>query len=182
MVVWQRVLAVPFLVKPHCRSCHWEWPVAIVGDGKHFLFTCASCKNVVGSARVGFKSEYERCAQCFARLTARDAIDISGPLTAKCPRCSTGEVVFEDVMHFRIRADDVCPVLGEVVHGMVKGYTLYVPGLYLRCGRISARGIPDGAADIWLELRTTNITSHEDTIDLVEFDYVRYARHENAIG
>jgi hypothetical protein len=172
-----------FVVKPKCLSCNREWPNVTIGDARHFVCICRHCNNIVNPERVGFRRQLRPCPLCGTSLAANDIIDMlntpidyagNAPSGLKCPKCTDGNIAFATVMHFMPRLIDSAPVANELVHGTIRNGKLDVPGMFLFHTIPTLIGAPDASESRLMELKTSKVVRHEESVDIIEFEFIRY--------
>ena len=148
----------------------------IVGDAKHLVCACSSCRSIVNAMRIPFRFEIEPCPECGAPLGTKSSLDILYMSSEiKCPKCSNGRMRFSVGMTMSARIVDRIPDLNTIVHGIFKRGELTVPSMWFR-GRTVVTGMPSDVDGRCMELKVNRIDFRKRSDPHVEFEFLRFVQ------
>ncbi len=171
-----------FLIESKCNACGYGTAGMTIGDAKHVVCICHSCRSLVNPARVPFRYEINPCPKCSAELQLLSQIDVLNikchrefklASNITCPRCDDGRMCFRDIMHFSLAVNNRIPAHNKLVHGVLDQGKLTVPTMWFR-GRSIVSGLPNDSEGRKMELLVKKIDLENVTDPSIEFGFVRF--------
>lgn len=171
-----------YVVQARCLDCGYESSNITIGNAKHLVCICRSCRSVVNPERVPFRYTIRPCPNCGTTLGRDDTLDMMNtpvdhegtvPTKIKCPRCDDGSLAFKTQMHFSRRRQDSAPTVNSTVHGQMRNGRLHIPGMILFGAQPILEGLPDDVGDRTMELLTKDVTQNAEEISSITFSFVR---------
>ncbi len=171
-----------FLIESKCDDCGYATAGMAIGDAKHVVCICHSCRSLVNPARIPFRYEIDPCPTCGAALQLSSQIDVLNikchpefklESSISCPRCDAGRMCFRDIMHFSLAAINRFPARNKLVHGVLDQGKLIVPTMWFT-GRSIVSGLPSDAEGKKMELLVRKIDLENANDPSIEFGFVRF--------